>query len=445
MEKPDIIFIICHDLGKRLSIYNQSKAKTPALCRMAEEGITFDNFFSTSNLCSPSRGSIATGRYPHQIGLFGLTNMGWDMNDDEFCVPKIFNEAGYETVLFGGQHETQNVSKLGYKTVVPLPGKHPNHVSTTASQVVDYIKSLEEREKRDPVYINYFIFEPHRHNFWDQYTPISQDDVICPGYLPDTADVRTDLARYDGLIEAMDTGVETILNTLDELDMSESTLVIFTTDHGIAFPRAKQTLYNPGIEVTVIARWPENIAEDQRDSSMLSHVDWAPTFLELTNQSVPANICGKSFLPRLLGQKYQDGGEIFAEATYDLEYNPTRCIRTQDFKFILNFNTQPAKPWRDDELPTNGLLGFDDYPESYWQPRPLEELYDLRNDPDEFNNLSENADYADIKTRLKEKLIAWMDETSDPVGTMYHSLKINKPANIPFTELVEFHKTKYAQ
>jgi N-sulfoglucosamine sulfohydrolase len=434
--KPDIIFINCHDLGRRLSVYGQSLAATPALERLAREGITFDNFYSTSSLCTPARGSILTGRHPHQVGLFGLTNLGWDLNKDEVGIPEYLNKAGYDTILFGGQHETRNVNRLGYKTIVPSPG-FPPPVQLTAPQVADYIKSLPNRESRPPVYINYFIFEPHRHDYWDKYTPVGEDKVVQPGYLPDTPDVKTDLARYDGLVEAMDKGVEAVLNSLDEAGMAESTLVLFTTDHGIPFPRAKCTIYDSGTGVSAMARWPRKIKRGKRDSALLSHVDWAPTILELTGENVPGNIAGKSFLPRLLGQNCLEREEVFCEATYAPDYDPIRCIRTKEFKLIMNFDSNPAKMYPPEEFPNNAILGCDDYPERVWEPRKLLELYDLSKDPDELHNLADKPDYEVVREDLRGRLLAWMERTEDPIWTIYRNYKLDSPANMPFASLLK--------
>lgn len=124
MEAPDIVFMSCHDLGRRLPVYDQSGANTPGLSRLALEGLVFDSAFSTSTLCSPARGSICTGRYPHEIGLLGLTNRGWELGEKEKAIPAYLNEAGYHTVLFGLQHEAKDASRLGYREVVPRGEDH---------------------------------------------------------------------------------------------------------------------------------------------------------------------------------------------------------------------------------------------------------------------------------------------------------------------------------
>ena len=227
--------------------------------------------------------------------------------------------------LFGLQHEAKVTSRLGYQEVVQT-SSHPAHVQEVATQVADYLKSLAPRGNRMPIYANIGIFEPHRHDFWDKYTPIPKERVKVPGYLPDTDGVREDLARYDGLVEAMDTGVGTILAGLDEAGLSQDTLVLFTTDHGIAFPGAKTTLYDAGIGVAALTRWPGKIASNCRSDALISHVDWLPTLLDLVGAKVPANVRGTSFLPVLLGAQTSVREEVYCEATYHATYDPVRCV-----------------------------------------------------------------------------------------------------------------------
>lgn len=419
MNKPDIVFINCHDLGRRLRIYGESNAHTPGLNRLAKEGVVFENAFSTSTMCSPSRGSIATGRYPHQIGLFGLTNRGWDLCEQEKALPGYLAKAGYHTVLFGLQHESRNANRLGYKHIVPRPQPHPTPVWGLAAQVADYLKELKPRDQRAPVYVNVGIFEPHRHDFWEHYNPIADEKVKVPGYLPDTKGVRRDLARYDGLIEAMDQGVSTILTALDAAALARETLVLFTTDHGIAFPRAKTTVYDAGIGVSALARWPAQIAAGKRTDALVSHTDWLPTLLEILDVEIPEKVCGHSFLPVLLGRSEGGRDAIYAEGTYHVGYNPMRCVRTRKYKLIRNYHSQPDVSSGVDRDPNNGILAPEEYSESFREKRPPWELFDIEQDPCERHNLVGESRYEQIQSELKQKLEDWLTATNDPIHQMY--------------------------
>jgi len=419
MERPDIVFINCHDLGRRLGLYGESGARTPSLERLAAGGIVLERAFSTSTMCSPSRGSIATGRYPHEIGLQGLTNRGWDLRAGERALPLFLSEAGYHTVLFGLQHEARGTDRLGYRERVALPSPHPAPVREVADQVAERIRSLPPRGERPPAYINVGIFEPHRHDFWERYRPLDAGRVRVPGYLPDTPGVRQDLARYDGLVEAMDSGVGTILDALDAAGMSGNTLVLFTTDHGIAFPRAKTTVYDAGIGVTALARWPGRIAPGGRSDALVSHVDWLPTLLEALGIEIPEEVRGQSFLPVLLGRGPGPRGEIFAEATYHIRYNPVRCVRTERFKLIRNYDSAPEVSADTSQDPRNGILAREDYPEHFWQPAPPLELFDLAADPCEQNNLADDPEFAAVRRELLKKLDDWQLETADPLRRLY--------------------------
>ncbi|MCL5271509.1 MAG: sulfatase [bacterium] len=431
MHRPDILFVHCHDLGRRLPLYGETTARTPALQRIAAEGIVFDNFYSTSTLCSPSRGSILTGRYPHQIGLFGLTNGGWDLLEGEKGIPHLLADAGYETVLFGLQHDTipPHEGRLGYQRRVELPSPHPAPVWEVAAQVAEFIKALPDTSARPPVYMNVGIFEPHRHDFWQRYQARGTADTKVPAYLPDTEGVRRDLARHEGLIEAMDAGVGTVLAALDAAGLADSTLVLFTTDHGIPFPRAKSTVYDAGIGVAAMARWPGRVPAGRREGALLSHVDWLPTLADLVERPVPANVAGRSFLPQLLGQGGGGHEGVFAEGTYHGHYNPVRCVRTRDFKLIRNYHPSTAMHAAIEEDANNGILARDDYPESFWTPPAPIELYAVAADPCEQTNLAGKKEYQAVEADLLNRLAAWEKRTDDPIGRMYETFR---PDMTPF-------------
>ena len=422
MHTPDIVFIHCHDLGRRLSIYDETRTATPGLERIASEGIVFDRFFSTSTLCTPARGSILTGRYPHEIGLFGLTNRGWDLDRDAKGIPHYLNEAGYRTVLVGMQHEACDLNQLGYSERIPMPSRHPAPVWNVARQAADLIAALPARGERAPLYLNVGIFEPHRHNYWDRYEPEDPAQVTVPAHLPDTPGVREDLAAYDGLIRAMDEGVQIVLGALDDAGLADDTLVLFTTDHGIAFPGAKVNCYDPGIGVAAMARWPERIAAGSRSDALLSHIDWLPTVLDCVGGEAGAEVRGRSFLPLMRGESYERGEHVFAEATYHgWQYDPVRCVRSATHKLIVNFDSCPARYMGIDDNPHNGIRAIEDYDSTYVEPRPRFELFDLENDPAERENRAEDEACSGILAELLDRLHERMRATGDPVERMYRT------------------------
>jgi len=420
MPRPDIVFLHCHDLGRHLALYGEAGPRAPALERLAEEGVLFEGLYSTSTLCSPSRGSIQTGLYPHQIGLFGLCNRaGWDLTPGIRCIPHYLEEAGYRTTLLGLQHETTDWHNLGYGERVPLPARHPAPAHLVAQQTADLIADLPPRDQREPVYLNIGIFEPHRHDYWDEYAAGDPSAVRVPGFLPDTPAVRQDLARYEGLIGAMDDAVGMVLTALDKAGMTRDTLVLFTTDHGIAFPRAKTTVYDAGIGVTGMARWPAAIRGGRRTDTLLSHVDWLPTLLDSVGIRIPRRVAGRSFWPLLAEERRVARSFIFGEGTYQSAYSPSRCVRSQGYKLIRNYHSQPTRYRSSAEDRFNGILGVEDYASETWLKRPLWELYDLQADPYERDNRIDDPGLAMTRRQLEEELTTWLVRTHDPVYQMY--------------------------
>ena len=422
MPRPDIVFLHCHDLGRHLALYGDAGPLTPGLERLADEGVLFEQLYSTSTVCTPSRGSIQTGLYPHQVGLFGLCNRaGWELSPGARCIPHYLGEAGYRTVLLGLQHETRDWRKLGYQERFPQPSPHPALAWEIGRQAAELITSLAPREERAPLYLNVGIREPHRHDCWELYEAGDPDNLQVPSFLPDTPDVRRDLARYEGLIRAMDEAVGTVLKALDETGLARDALVLFTTDHGLAFPRAKTTLYDAGIGAAGIARWPTQIRGGRREDCLLSHVDWLPTLLDIVGVSIPKELEGRSFWPMLCEGAWEPRECVYAEGTYEQGYNPARCVRTREHKLIRNYHSEPARMRSTEEDPHNGVLGASDYPVEVWEKRPLWELYDLVADSDERCNRIQDQAMSDVYRRTRELLVSWLVRTRDPVHQIYET------------------------
>ncbi len=410
VPRPNVLFIILHDLGTQLGCYGDPSLRTTNVDGLAEEGVRFDNYFCTTPLCSPSRGSIMTGRHPHVNGLNGLAHRGFSLNPDERCLPELLTEAGYETLLFGFQHETSDPARLGYQWVSER--QRPFRCDLVTPLVVDFLKGRASSGKQEPFFAMVGWSEVHRDFKSEVYTPDDPADVHVPGYLPDTLEVREDIGDFHGLIHAADACVGKLLQALDETGLAENTWVIFTTDHGIAFPRAKSTLYDPGIRTACIMRWPAGFEGGKAYGNLLSNVDMLPSVLEAAGSPTPENVEGRSFLPMLTGGDYQERDRIYAEKTYHDIYDPMRAIRTERHKYIRSYEERPMLP-----LPTDiarSLSAKSLGPEAK-QVRPPEELYDLEHDPLEMNNLIGNPEYEEVYRRLRGELERWQKETNDPL------------------------------
>ncbi len=424
-DRPNVCLIHCHDLGRYLGCYGFD-VETPRLDALASDGATFENAFATAPQCSPSRGSLMTGRYPHENGLVGLAHDEPDLNDDERVLPSYLSEAGYETHLFGLQHVTENPQRLGYDELhserLLSPDVPPSVHETARAEKVSgtFADRLEDGDLDDPFFASIGFFELHRIEDDDRfvfaddpYESADPDEVEPLSYLPDEPGIRRDLADAQGMVRAIDRGVGTVLDALSDAGVDEDTLVIFTTEHGLAMPRAKGSVYDPGIESALLMSLPGVIEPGTRYQELISNVDVLPTILDLIDEGVPERVSGRSFLALLRGGDYTPRGRVFAEMTWHDAYNPVRAIRTRRFKYVRNF-------WR---LP-NVYLTHDvrhspsgeEVRDEFERPnRPYEELYDLEVDPHERENVAGDDGYEGTTAELREELREWMETTDDPL------------------------------
>jgi len=409
-DRPDILCVILHDLGTQLRCYGDPSLRTTTLDGLAGEGVRFSNHFCTTPLCSPSRGSIMTGRYPHCNGLNGLTHRGFSLNPDERCLPQLLVEAGYRAMLFGFQHEANDPARLGYQWVSER--ERPYRCELVTPLAVNFLRERTSADKKEPFFAMVGYSEVHRGFKGEHYRPDDPAQVFVPPYLPDTPEVREDIADFHGLIHAADACVGELLKALDDTGLAENTWVIFTTDHGIAFPRAKSTLYDPGIRTALIMRWPAGFPAGKVFDQLVSNVDLLPTILETVGAPIPGNVEGRSFLPMLAGGDYQKRHHIFAEKTYHDIYDPMRCIRTERYKYIRSYERRPWLPLPSDIRRSPSATAL---PPQYREPRAPEELYDLQEDPLEMHNLVGHPDCEEEHRRLAQELTRWQEETDDPI------------------------------
>jgi len=401
-QLPNILIIICHDLGQQLGCYGDPSLRTHNLDRLAQEGVRFENHFATTPTCSPSRGSIMTGRYPHTNGLIGLAHRGFDLNEGEVTMAHHLKAKGYETHLFGLEHEARepDIAKLGYEFIHRKKDTPRFRCEVVTPYLLEFLNTRNGKETR-PFFAMTGYIETHSPYDYEGYKPDDPKEVFIPPYLPDTPEVRLKMAKFHGSIHLVDYWVGKILKLLEEKGLGENTWVIFTTDHGIGFPRAKGTLYDPGLKTSLIMRWPKGFAGGKVYTEILNNLDLLPTILEAIGAPIPENIQGKSFLALLEGRPFQAREEIFAESNYHVTYNPMRAIRTQRFKYIRNFALRPDLP------PPAGI--------AFQGKRASAELYDLKTDPNEMDNLAGKPEYAQAEKDLEHRLTKWMKETGDPI------------------------------
>jgi arylsulfatase A-like enzyme len=420
--KPNILLVHWHDTGRYLGAYGLEHVRTPNVDRLAEDGVVFERAFSTAPLCSPSRGSLFTGRYPHSNGLMGLAHLGWEYHANEHTLPMLLSRHGYHSVLVGLQHESSDPTTLGFDDVIDLNSDR-QAAPAVAELAVDRLATLAAHD--DPFLMVVGMFEPHR-PFPEHRFPVSPDMAVdVPPYLAHTQEALDDLRGFASAVTYADAATGRILDQLTALGLDQNTIVIFTTDHGAPFPRAKSTLYDAGIETALIVRMPAGTPRPSpRSRTLTSHVDMVPTLLELVGAPVPGNVQGASFAAELVGDDGGDGDgggaprrgprreAVYAEKNWhDLrQYDPVRCVRTERYKYIVSYEDRPAVPLPGDVAASGSAIGVDRAAR-----RPPVELYDLDADPFEQDNLAGSEDLAEVEKDLAERLATWQRETGDPV------------------------------
>jgi arylsulfatase A-like enzyme len=401
---PNVLYLHSHDTGRYVQPYG-NQIQTPNLQWLADQGVMFRNAFCAAPSCSGSRAALLTGEYCHTNGMMGLAHRGFSLNDYDHQLVRLLQRAGYHSELIGEQHISADPETLGYDVVHPLPNTRVNSVAPVAIEAL-------RGGIREPFFMSVGFFETHR-SFFDPSSVRDRVYSLPPPFLPDTPEIREDVAAYKASARSLDHGVGSVLNALHETGLDQRTLVICTTDHGLAFPSAKASLLDRGIGVYLIMRGPGFSGGRARDE-LVSHVDIFPTVCELAGIESPSWAVGRSLVPLVAGEE-EPGvrSEIFSELTYHAAYEPQRSIRTERYKYIRRF----------DDYPYPVLPNCDDSPskEAYlargWAERPVarEALHDLFFNPGEGRNLIDDPSYAEVRDDLIARLAQWMRDTDDPL------------------------------
>jgi arylsulfatase A-like enzyme len=419
-----MLIVHWHDLGRQLGVYGHPEVSSPRLDQLAADGILFTRAHATAPLCSPSRGSLFTGRYPHTNGLVGLAHHGWEYRAGVRTLPNLLSESGWYTALFGMQHETSYPSRLGYDEF-DVSNSYCDYVVARAQE---WLTESAPIIAGQPFLLTAGFFETHRPYPRERYAPADTATVDVPDYLPDTPEVRRDLAEFYGAIATADSAVGLMLDTLAETGLDATTWVVFMTDHGPAFPRAKSTLYDAGTGIAMIIRPPRGrtIAPRVYDE-LFSGVDLVPTLLDLLGVDQPAGVDGMSHARNLFGsidEIIPIRDRVFTEKTYHDSFDPIRAIRTKEYSYIENYGQRPVLdlPWDIVESPSGQVVA-----PFVTAPRQTHELYDLLEDPAELNNLLEGdaSDHAEsIATDLAVQLHEWRQSTGDVIPSVFAGNRI---------------------
>lgn len=421
-SRPNIIYMVIHDLGRHLSPYG-AKINTPNLQRFADEGVTFTNAYCNAPACSPSRGCAMSGQYSHTNGLMGLENEGWILPLETRTIVDYLNDAGYETTHVGFQHERHRLRHNNYQVELSNNRREENYIEATNRTAIEY---LETRDSDKPFYLNIGTIETHP-TCWnnrklgrnDVYGIVPPEEAYVPDFLPDFEASYRLMGKFQGCVEYLDRQVQDLFDAVARLGLRENTLVIVAVDHGIQGLRCKGTIYDKGTEMALMMQMPGTLEPGVRIDHLIQNIDLTPTLLEAAGAPIPSEIQGKSFWPLLTGGTYQAHPHIFTELNWHVDYQPERSIRTPDFQYIRFFRKHRKRHYRKDEIEALLLSDDREWLKNWWtRAVPVshtEELYNLRYDPYALNNLADNPVFASAKADLRQKIDTWMRETDDPL------------------------------
>lgn len=414
----NIIWIIGEDMGPDLGCYGTPEVQTPNLDRLASEGRRYTRAFATAPVCSASRSALMTGMYQTSIGAHhhrSHRSDGYQLPAPIEPITALLRRAGYYTV-------NVTTPAPGLK----LPGKTDLNFNT--DQPVFDGNDWKDRKPGQPFFAQISFNEPHRGASWPEarrsVKPLADPlKVQIPPCYPDDPIVRDDWANYLDAISLLDLKVGRVLDRLQTEKLLERTVIFFFGDNGQCHVRGKQFLYDAGIHVPLIVRWPGQVEAGSVSDELISLIDLSATTLALAGVQVPGYMQGQVFLGE---QKASPRSMIFAARDRcDETLDRIRCVRTDRFKYIRNF--YPEKPYtapnayKERQYPVlplmrrlygEGKLTPDQLP--FMMPtRPAEELYDLEKDPFELQNLADSPDHQTFLEQLRAELDRWIEETDD--------------------------------
>lgn len=405
------VVFVADDQGEGdLGCYGHPVLRTPHIDRLAREGVRFDRAFLTISSCSPSRASLLTGRYPHNTGAPDLHQ---PLPADQKSVARYLRAAGYHCMAVGKWH-LGDAERVHWDRIAECPG------ARTAEEA---LRLLEERPRGKPFFFWVASVDPHR-PYGEEDVPVRYDParVVVPPYLPDHPEIRKEIARYYEEISRFDAHVGRILEALERQGELDRTCVVYLSDNGMPFPRAKTTLYDSGIRTPLLVRYPAVARPGGVRDGLVSAVDLAPTILELAGVA-PDSMEGRSFVPMLRSAEAPGRPAVFAEANWHDYAQFSRAVRTERFLLVRHYYWD--KPlWNSvDSIhsPTwSALLELERAGRLtpaqrflFVEPRPFEELYDLREDPASLVNVADDPRYREDLYRLRTLLDNWRVETGD--------------------------------
>ena len=435
-EKLNVIWISCEDMGPVLSSYGVKEISTPNIDKLAEEGIKYTNAYSTVGVCAPSRFSIITGMYPARLGAHNMRTGNFytykdpdkltykqnkgvidksGINIPEYEVVTPTNIKAFTEYLRNENYYCINNNKCDYQFNSPF----------TAWDEVSGNISYKDRPKNTPFFYVKNLMVTHESRIWlrkNEPITVNKDILKIPAYYPDIPEVRNDIAIKYSNIQEMDRQVGEIISDLEKNDLLDKTIIFFWSDHGGNLLRQKRAVGNSGLKVPLIIRFPDGYRSGEVDNRIVSLMDLGPTTMSLLGIKPPSFLDGKAFLGKY---KTKPRNYAFGSADrFDESTDMQRSVIDGRFVYIKNFmpelpliyrnkyreqvsmNKKIIQMDRDDEL-----IGDSKY--IFMKSKQDEELYDLKFDPYEVDNIANNPDYKDKLIELRNALNTWQYEIDD--------------------------------
>jgi arylsulfatase A-like enzyme len=430
--RPNIVFILSDDHSyPHLGCYGY-EIRTPAFDRFAKEGMRFDNMYTAAPQCVPSRAAYMTGRSPVAVRMGRFSS---PLPPEVKTLPEHLRANGYFTGVCRRNFHLDGPGNPG-----PVTKRiFDEHEMRTWDNRVDFLNRNAPRAQTVRIVNEFFDKVPQGKPFflwanfndphypWDSKAipdPHIPDKLELPAHLPDLPGMRADLAKYCDEIARADDEFASILGVLEKRGLSRNTIVVFAGDNGMAFPHGKGSLYDPGLHVPMLIRWPGVVRPGSVTAELVSGEDVSPTLLEAAGFAPPKEMSGRSFLRLLKGETYEHrkyifgarlphGNSRFTEATKSSTFDLSRCVRSKRWKLIYNctpqMEYQPVDSARDPGwVETVAAYKAGKLPaplvKAYFTSRPVIELYDLEADPSELTNLVGRPEHAVIEQELKQAL-----------------------------------------
>lgn len=420
----NVIYINTHDSGRMLSPYGYD-IPTENLKKLAEDSVVFTNAFCAGPTCSPSRAALLTGTFPHQNGMLGLAQRGFSLYNPEKHLANFLKNNGYNTCLCGIQHEygwyldleKNGLHNLGYKEIITTdskPFKKEELHLWDRNNAIEVVRWLDNYNEEKPFLLSFGMHSTHRPYPVEVAEFIDERYIVPPYPITNNEENRHDHAQYMTTAHYADENIKMIVDALKRNNLYENSIIIFTTDHGLALPFNKCNLTDTGIGVSLIMKVPNADSNGKVVDSLVSQIDVFPTLCELLNLNKPDYLEGKSFAEAFADNKAFLDEYIFAEVNFHTSYEPVRCVRTKRYKYIKYYdetwnkvnlsNMDESVP--KDFLMNNGLKEKVKYREG---------LFDLYYDPTERNNLADDIKYKEILKNLRKVLLEKQIKTDDPI------------------------------